>query len=199
MNKSYKNIVFDLGGVVVARDPSKCTREFIEFFSYVQQEPMPKFWSEYDRGAISFDGVRDELAKYRGVTREFCDEYVARTITMQEEVAPTKELIIKLKEAGYKLYVLSNMAHEYIEYIRTLPIYKYFDGDIVSSEVGTIKPEEEIYQTLLQRFNLDPQQTLFIDDRSINVEAAQRLSIDAFHFEAKNPTSSCSKLSEILL
>ncbi len=151
---TYKNIIFDLGGVVVARDPKKCTPEFLEFFSYVNYEPMPKFWSEYDRGVVSFEEVKDALAEYRGVTRELCDGYVARTITLQEEIAPTKELIKGLKGAGYRLYVLSNMAHEYINYIRTLDVYSHFDGEVVSCEEGVVKPEEEIYNIVVKRYGL---------------------------------------------
>lgn len=46
-----KNIVFDLGGVLFARDKSKCTPELLEFFSFLRAPRMPLFWEEYDRGA----------------------------------------------------------------------------------------------------------------------------------------------------
>ncbi len=195
----YKNIIFDLGGVVVARDPKKCTPEFLEFFNYINYEPMPSFWSEYDRGEISFDGVKEALAEFRGVTKEFCDGYVAKTIVMQEEVHPTKELIVKLKERGYKLYVLSNMAHEYINYIRTLDVYNCFDGEVISCEERVVKPEAKIYEIALKRYDLDPSQTLFIDDRKVNVVAAQELGIGGFHFNPANPAQSCAELAGMLL
>ena len=50
--KRFKNIVFDLGGVVFSRDARKFEPEFIEFFSYVYLPKMPSFWEEYDRGAV---------------------------------------------------------------------------------------------------------------------------------------------------
>ncbi len=196
---AYKNIVFDLGGVVVARDPRKCTREFVEFFSYVQCDPMPQFWCDYDRGAISFEEVKVALAEYRGVDMELCSEWVARTVTMQEEVAPTKQLIEKLKAQGYKLYVLSNMAREYIEFIRTLGVYQNFDGEIISSAEGCVKPEMKIYQLLLDRFNLNPLETLFIDDREANITACEEIGINGFHFNANDPSQSCAQIEEILL
>ncbi|MFR9602501.1 MAG: HAD family phosphatase [Rikenellaceae bacterium] len=195
---AYKNIIFDLGGVVVARDPKKCTPEFLEFFNYINYDPMPTFWSEYDRGAISFEGVKEALAEFRGVTKEFCDAYVAKTIVMQEEIAPTKELIIKLKERGYKLYVLSNMAHEYINHIRSLDVYKYFDGQVVSCEEGVVKPEARIYEIALERYDLRPSETLFVDDRQMNVVAAQEIGIGGFHFDPTNPALSCARLAEML-
>ncbi|MFI3302612.1 MAG: HAD family phosphatase [Rikenellaceae bacterium] len=196
---AYKNIVFDLGGVVVARDSRKCTPEFLEFFSYVQHDPMPQFWCDYDRGTMSFEDVKSALAEYRGVGIELCCEWVDRTITMQEEVLPTKQLIERLKERGFKLYVLSNMAHEYIEFIRTLEVYTNFDGDIISSEEGVVKPEADIYKLLLDRFGLNPAETLFIDDRKINITAAEELGIGGFHFDANNPAKSCSTLEDMLL
>ncbi len=195
---AYKNIVFDLGGVVVARDPRKCTPEFVEFFSYVQLDPMPQFWCDYDRGAVSFEGVKAALAEYRGVDMELCAEWVERTITMQEEVAPTKQLIERLKTEGYRLYVLSNMAHEYIEFIRTLEVYKNFEGDIISSEEGVVKPEAEIYKRLLDKFELDAAETLFVDDRQINIAAAAELGIGGVHFDANDPAKSCAEIEELL-
>ncbi len=196
---SIKNIIFDLGGVVFARDPQKCTPEFLEFFSYVMYDPMPKWWSEYDRGAISFEQVKAELAEYRGVSREFCDEYVALSIEKQEEVEATKSLIKRLKSEGYKLYVLSNMAHEYINYIRTFEVYKYFDGEVVSCEEGCVKPEEKIYQTILERYGLEAEQTLFIDDRVPNIDAAREMGISVFLFDHRVPSQSCAELEHMLL
>ncbi len=195
----YKNIIFDLGGVVVERDPSKCTREFIEFFDYIHYDPMPSFWSDYDRGVVSFEGVKSALAKYRGVTQDFCDEYVERTIYMQEEVPATKSLIERLKSEGYRLYVLSNMASEYIEYIRTLPVYKNFDGEVISSEEGVVKPEESIYKILLDRYNLDPAESLFVDDRKANVDVAESLGIDSVLFVSRSSQSSCAEVLERVL
>ncbi len=194
-----KNVIFDLGGVVFARDPKKCTPEFLEFFSYVMYDPMPKWWSEYDRGSISFEEVKAELAKFRGVSQEFCDEYVALSIVKQEEIESTKKLIRGLKERGYRLYVLSNMAHEYINYIRTFEVYKYFDGEVVSCEEGCVKPEEEIYLRILERYDLDRKQTLFIDDRRANIEAAREVGISAFLFDHSAPSVSCEELERVLL
>ena len=62
--KRFKNIVFDLGGVVFSRDARKFEPEFIEFFSYVYLPKMPLFWEEYDRGAVSYDEMIEELMAY---------------------------------------------------------------------------------------------------------------------------------------
>ena len=195
----FKNIVFDLGGVVVARDPRKVSAEFQEFFSFIYQIPMPHFWEEYDRGTSSLDEVKNYICERNDCSRELCDEYIATAIDLREEIAPTKALIEQLKAAGYRLYVLSNMSSEFIEFIRQLPVYANFDGEVVSCEEHVVKPEPEIFRLLLDRYSLDPAECIFIDDRVDNIEASEREGICGFHFDRRNPQASCELLKAMLL
>lgn len=194
-----KNIVFDLGRVVFAQDPAKCSEEFIRFFSYVIQSPMPQFWVDYDLGKSSFDKMIDDLAAYRGVDKEYARRLVLLSIEKQEAIAPTEALIHDLKAAGYRLYVLSNMSREYIDFLRRTDVYRYFDGDVVSCEEYIVKPMPEIYDILIKRFSLTPSETLFIDDRKENTEAAAAKGIIPFHFDKHDAEGSCARLREILL
>lgn len=194
-----KNVVFDLGRVVFAQDPAKSTAEFKQFFSYVSLTPMPQFWTDYDMGVLSFDQVAEELAAYRGVEPEFAREMITIAIGKQETIRPTEKLIDELKVAGYKLYVLSNMSREFIDFLRKQKVYENFDGDVVSCEVGIVKPMPEIYDLLLERFDLDPAETIFIDDRKENVDAAAAKGIATFHFDRNDYEGSCERLREILL
>ena len=194
-----KNVVFDLGRVVFAQDPAKSTAEFKQFFSYVSLTPMPQFWTDYDMGVLSIDQVAEELAAYRGVEPEFAREMISIAIGKQETIRPTEKLIDELKAAGYKLYVLSNMSREFIDFLRKQKVYENFDGDVVSCEVGIVKPMPEIYDLLLKRFDLDPAETIFIDDRKENVDAAAAKGIATFHFDRNNYEGSCERLREILL
>jgi HAD superfamily hydrolase (TIGR01509 family) len=194
-----KNVVFDLGRVVFAQDPAKSTAEFKQFFSYVSLTPMPQFWTDYDMGVLSFDQVAEELAAYRGVEPKFAREMITIAIGKQETIRPTEKLIDELKAAGYKLYVLSNMSREFIDFLRKQKVYENFDGDVVSCEVGIVKPMPEIYDLLLERFDLDPAETIFIDDRKENVDAAAAKGIATFHFDRNDYEGSCERLREILL
>lgn len=197
--EGVKNIVFDLGGVVFARDPRKFEREFIEFFSYIMLPEMPHFWEEYDRGVSTYNRVIDDLAEYNNCDRELAEHNLRRSIVTQEEIPATKSLIADLKSAGYKLYVLSNMSLDFIEFLKTKEVYKYFDGEVVSCYEKVVKPDVEIYKILVDRYSLKADETLFIDDRKSNVEAAQNEGICGFHFNARDPESSCSELRKILL
>ncbi len=195
-----KNIVFDLGGVVFWRNPKKCTQEFLDFFAFVRETPMPHFWNEYDRGTLSLDAVMEHLMARSGFSREKCVDFVQRAIDMQEAIRPTEELIKALKADGrYRLYVLSNMSHEFIEFLRRVPVYRHFDGEVVSCEEGICKPEPAIYRLLLDRYGLDPRETLFIDDRPENVEAAEREGIVGFHYNRRDEQGTCDRLREMLL
>jgi HAD superfamily hydrolase (TIGR01509 family) len=196
---NYKSIVFDLGGVVFARDPRKFEPEFIEFFSYIFLPKMPHFWEEFDRGMVSYDEVVRHLAEYNHCDVELAEKNLRRSILTQEEIPATKALIAELKVAGYKLYVLSNMSLEFIEFLRKTEVYKYFDGEVVSCEEHVVKPNAEIYNILTSRYALNPEETLFIDDRKENVEAAIAAGWSGYHFNAHNPKDSCLELSEILL
>lgn len=194
-----KNIVFDLGGVVFARNIKRCTQEFIDFFSFVRSERMPRFWEEYDRGTSTFEEVTRTLADMNGCSLEKCASYLRYSIELQEPVQPTEALIRQLKQAGYRLYILSNMSREFIAYLRTFPVYGLFEGEVVSCEEGCVKPEPRIYELLLQRFGLDPAETLFIDDRGINLEAAAAFGIHTQRFDPKAPEATCRLLREQLL
>ena len=198
-NPKIKNIIFDLGGVLFRRDPKKCTPDFIDFFAFVRFPKMPLFWEEYDRGTYSLDEVIDLLCREKGVSREQCVEYVRLAIDKQEEIAPTEALIRDLKGAGYRLYVLSNMSREFIDFLRTRPVYRSFDGEVISCEEHVVKPEPRIYQILKERYGLQGEECLFIDDRRENIEAAEREGIGGFWFDRDHPEKACAELREQLL
>lgn len=194
-----KNIVFDLGGVLFARDKHKCSPEFIDFFRFIRTDPMPDFWVEYDRGTLTLDQVVDALCALHGCTPEVARAYLQEAIDRQEPVRATEWLVGELKRAGYRLYVLSNMSREFIDFLRRADVYALFDGEVVSCEEGTVKPEPRIYRILLDRYGLDPAQTLFIDDRAANIAAAREAGIDGFLFDPHDPEASCEALRQRLL
>lgn len=194
-----KNIGFDLGGVLFARDKHKCSPEFIDFFRFIRTDPMPDFWVEYDRGTLTLDQVVDALCALHGCTPEVARAYLREAIDRQEPVRATERLVGELKRAGYRLYVLSNMSREFIDFLRRADVYALFDGEVVSCEEGTVKPEPRIYRILLDRYGLDPAQTLFIDDRAANIAAAREAGIDGFLFDPHDPEASCEALRQRLL
>ncbi|MBP3550196.1 MAG: HAD family phosphatase [Alistipes sp.] len=196
-----KNIVFDLGGVVVAHNEESFAEKLGEFFSFVfgpDMKCVPSFWCDYDLGVRTIDETAASVAEYRKCSVEEAKANMLYAISLQEEVEPTVRLIKELKERGYKLYVLSNMSKEYIEFLRKLSVFEYFDYEVVSCEVHLGKPNPEIYKYLLEHCGLNPSETIFIDDRHDNVEVAAELGITPFHFDRRNPEKACEELREII-
>lgn len=194
-----KNIVFDLGGVVFARDPRNHSRDFIELFSFIRDEKMPAFWEDYDRGIVSREQVVSELSRIKGREERQVTDYLTEALEQQREIPCTVSLVRDLKQRGYPLYVLSNMSLEFILHLRRMPVYACFDGEVVSCEEGVVKPEPEIYRLLIDRYRLDPAETLFIDDRPANLVAAREQGIDTFLFDHCRPDESCAALRKMLL
>jgi HAD superfamily hydrolase (TIGR01509 family) len=196
-----KNVVFDLGGVVVAHNEEGFKEKLGEFFSFVfgtDTKCVPMFWQDYDLGVLTIDETAAEVAKFRGCDAETAKAHMLQAIALQEEVEPTVELIKELKAKGYKLYVLSNMSKEYIEFLRKLPVFELFDYQAVSCELHLGKPNSKIYEHLLSHCNLVPAETIFIDDRLDNVEAAAELGIVSFHFDRRNPEEACNDLRKVI-
>lgn len=172
-----------------------------DFFSFVfgtTAKGVPSFWTDFDNGVLSLDETAVEVANFRNCDVATAKRNIIKAIELQEEVAPTIELIKELKTQGYKLYVLSNMSKEYIEYLRKMPVFENFDGEVVSCEVGMGKPDSKIYKHLLSHYDLNPSETLFIDDRIDNVEAASEVGIKPFHFDRKNAEVACEELRKVI-
>ena len=194
-----KNIVFDLGGVVFGRDPRKWEPEFMEFFAFIHAEKMPEFWVDYDRGTLTLDEVVRILSREKACDERVTARFIRDAIDRQEEIVETRALVGDLKRVGYKLYVLSNMSREFIDFLRKMPVYRCFDGEVISCEEQVVKPEPEIYRRLLDRYSLDPADTLFIDDRPVNLEAARTFGISTFLFRHREAQRSCDELRKMLL
>lgn len=197
---TMKNIIFDLGGVLFARDRRKCSPDLLEFFGFLRAPQMPRFWEEYDRGTNSLEEVTRTLVSMTGHSYERCAEVLQQAIDLQEPIPATEQLIRDLKASGrYRLYVLSNMAHEFIAHLRRFPVYGLFDGEVISCEELVVKPEPRIYEILIERYALTPSESLFIDDREANIAAAERAGIHGFLFDHRDPAAACGKLRELLL
>ena len=92
-------------------------------------------------------------------------------------------LIRRLKSRGHHLYALSNMGTEAMDHLeKSYDFFDLFEGMVISSKVKLVKPEPEIFRYLLDTYQLDPQETVFIDDHKPNITAAARFGIHTIHF-----------------
>ena len=190
----YKNIIFDLGGVVVNFDPKNF---LMERFANQRTEDIvydltfgSKEWQDLDRGVITrAQANRIMLENAARVDRVF----EVRTVIEEWEgmlrtKKPTVKTMCKLKLAGYRLYYLSNIPGDVMHgNLEKRDFFPLFDGGIASCDVHLCKPEPEIFTTLMQTCHLAYDESIFIDDNRANAQAAFNLGITGILY--KNPRS----------
>ncbi len=135
----------------------------------------------YDRGDLDGDAYWTEIARGAGVELS-----AARAVRLREmDVAMWSRLnqsvlrwAARLRSWGMKTAVLSNMHHDMVQKVRNEPFWaEGFDCLALSSEIRMAKPEAEIFGHCLECLRVAPQEALFVDDRAVNVQAAQKLGI----------------------
>ena len=196
------NIVFDLGNVLIDWDPRHLYRKLLPTENEVEwflENICNNDWNtKHDEGQTFKKGI-SELSKlypqYTNLIKNWFDRWEEM---LGGPIEDTVELLADLKKLGFPLYILSNWSAE--TYPKAEKIYaflKWFDGKIISGEVGKVKPDPEIYHILTKTYNLEPKNSVFIDDKLINIEAANLIGFHGIHF--KNAESLRNDLKKLKL
>lgn len=184
----YRNIVFDLGGVVVDYDP----KEFLMnlFFHEKTEEKLYSIIfesKEYDlleKGEISWDKACKiflKNAKKKGVGFEMqtlIDEW--GNIMMPKNA--TIVLMRLLRKKRYRVFYLSNTTEVGMSKLEKEPFWPLFNGGMVSYEADSLKPDPGIFEALMAKYRLSPSETIYIDDEIENVETAIELGMAGLEF-----------------
>lgn len=184
---NIKNIVFDFGGVLIDWNPR---RVYKKYFS--DEKAMEHFlknicsseWNlEQDKGRSFAEGTAWLLEKFPEHSKMISVFYDEWADMLGESFDGTVALMRKLKE-NYRLFGLTNWAAEsiHVAYER-YPFINEFEGVVVSGIEKIAKPDVEIFNILLRRYDLRADESIFIDDNIKNVEAASALGFHAVHFE----------------
>jgi putative hydrolase of the HAD superfamily len=181
------NVVFDLGGVVLEWQPARIVESEFEDPAMRERLRTSTFahpeWLELDRGTINQDDVVARGARRSGLTVSEMEDLVAKLTLSLRPIPGTLDLIRAVKDRGNRVYVLSNMPTAAVAHLeQEYSFWDLFDGIVFSSRVHMVKPESEIYQHLLDTYNLAAEDTVFIDDMEINLEAAAKLGIRTVKF-----------------
>lgn len=183
-------IIFDIGNVLADFDWEKHFRSFD--FSEEIYERLAKatvkspLWNEFDRGVMSEEEIlRGFIENDPGIEKEIrmAVRDVGAMVSRNDYAIPW---IQELKGKGYRCLYLSNYSEQgHRECAEALDFLPYMDGGILSYQEKIIKPMPEIYQLLIDRYDLVPQECVFMDDTVCNLEAAEKFGIHTIHFKNK--------------
>jgi 2-haloacid dehalogenase len=192
MSKSIDTIIFDLGGVLIDWNPRYVyrkifkTEEEVEWF--LENVTTPEWNENQDAGYPLHKATEELIAKHPEWEPEIKAYYGRWLEMLGDSFHETVEILQGLKKTGkYKLYALTNWSSETFPHaLKRFEFFKLFDGVVVSGEEKMRKPSAEFYKILLDRYKLDPDKTIFIDDSLRNVKGAEAVGIAGIHFH--NPS-----------
>ena len=188
-----KNFIFDLGNVIVDFNPQDMTRKYvsdeINLKKVSEAAFSRKIFDKLDSGEFTDEDGRNYIKNT--VDRSILEQTLLTYDNWMDNLKPIegiKELIEDIKSRGYKIYLLSNVTggfkQKYSEIEAVYDILKNFDGLVISGEIKMVKPNLEIYEYILKRFDLKAQECIFIDDKKENTDAAIKCNMSAYTFKA---------------
>lgn len=183
-----KNLIFDFGKVLVDYDFSHVINQF-----FTDKKKAEEFYNLF--ASLEFLDICDKEEKpfshIMQDMREKYPQYAKEAIMYEErylefvlgEMEGMKKLLAELKERGHKLYGLTNWCSMVHKVMKKYEIFSLLDGWVISSEEHLIKPDIAIYNRLLEKYNLKPEECVFADDKPVNVIGAQNAGMKAIVFE----------------
>lgn len=184
-----KNIVFDFGGVLVDWNPRYLYKEH-----FASEAAMEEFlenictdaWNiEQDRGRPLVEATRilqEQYPEYHDLIGLFYGEWETM---MKDQIHETVKILHEVRPK-FGLFGLTNWSDETIGFAyNRFDFFKEFDGIVVSGVEKLIKPDPAIFHLLLNRYQINAEESVFIDDNAANIKAAQEIGFQTVHF--KNP------------
>jgi len=185
-----KNLVFDMGNVLIEWNSEKILQAItddIKLQNLLRKEVFETgLWVQTDEGVKT----REEMIEI--VTAKIGEEYRNEITQLSrywykyvDVYTKVQDRIIELSKNGYNIYILSNTAYTFYDLVKEgyLPVTSIAKGIVLSCEERVLKPNEKIYNILLERYNLDPHDTMFFDDLPENIWGAARCRINGFVVE----------------
>lgn len=178
-----KNIILDVGGILFDDSKNNIEKVLGKNCDYIYKTAYGTGFKKCLLGEISVQEYIDSLKneKYFNNIKYILEkDNLKKTYPLIEN---NFKFIENLKEDGYNLFLLTNITEDSYNYINSIVnINNIFDGGIYSYQEHLIKPNHEIYNLLINRFNLNKEETLFFDDKEKNVIAANESGIKSFIF-----------------
>ena len=174
---NIKNVVFDVGNVLMGFE----WPEYLDRFGFPPEERekiadatfRSPGWNERDRGSKTEEEYVQEFVSAAPEYEEDIREVMRRTPECIRLYPYSESWVSYLNEKGYRVFILSNYSRYMLDRNRKDMVFlKYAEGAVFSCEEKLIKPEDAIYRLLLERYGLNPVETVFLDDNPANIDAA---------------------------
>ncbi len=184
-------IIFDMGMVLVDfrwkalfEEMGLTGERFERMANATVRDPV---WNEFDRGIWTDEMMLEAFVERAPeLEEELNDLFYNRFTELLRKFDYTDEWIDSLKKKGYKVYILSNFSKKGIEECPDeLDYIGKTDGAVISYRVNLIKPDPRIYEHILEKFDINPSEAVFIDDNADNIEAAKKFGINTILFTGK--------------
>jgi len=182
-------IIFDYGNVLLEWNPKIVYRRYFdndEAIDHFLHEVDFMAWNtQQDKGRTFKEGIADQARKFPQYEHLFQAYHNHWLDSIGTAYWGTVEIMKQLKQAGYKLYGLSNWSVETFPYVREkFDFFGLLDDMVISGTVGHVKPEPEIYQLMLDKIGRPANECLFIDDSLPNIQQANTMGFKTIHFQA---------------
>jgi putative hydrolase of the HAD superfamily len=177
-----RNIVFDLGNVLLNFRPA----DYLESKNYPEEIRTLMLkdifgsieWLLIDDGKLSVPDAIDLISGNSSLSRAEIVSLFDKRTEMLSPIGGNIKLLPGLKEAGFKLYFLSNFPLDIFEEVKNSnSFFRYFEGGLISAAAGCSKPHREIYDMLIRKYDLKPSECLYVDDLAPNVGTAVSLGM----------------------
>ena len=179
-----KNIVFDLGNVLISFKPS----EFLDKKGYSSEEKNiilndifnSQEWTRIDKGEITTPEAIDLISVKSSLKKAEISSFFDLRRDILYPVKQNIKILPALKKQGYRLYFLSNFPDDLFDEVYSgNAFFRYFSGGIISARVKAAKPDRKIFDILLEKYSLIPEECLFIDDIETNILTAKTVGMKA--------------------
>ncbi|MBQ7115164.1 MAG: HAD family phosphatase [Clostridia bacterium] len=182
-----KNVVFDMGGVLIDFNARKTITTYFprEYHDVLMQEVFgSELWHKLDSGHLRHDeAISIVLPRIPEETRPLIKEMLSDFYSYMPPFPEMYELIKRIKEAGYNVYLLSNATPRFFDNYLNIPALSLMDGFFISCVYKMLKPQKEIYEAFCNKFSLNPEECFFIDDMPQNIEGAKNYGMKGFVFK----------------
>jgi len=185
---TINTIIFDLGVVLIDWNPRYLYRKILKDeaeVSWFLENVCTSEWNDKQDAGRSFEEATTELVERFPEWEVAIRAWYGRwEETIGGSVQGSVEILEQLKASGkYKLYALTNWSESTFPWaLQNFPFLHWFDGIVVSGVEKTRKPFPEIYQILFDRYQVNPQQALFIDDNLKNIDGGKNVGLQTIHF-----------------